>query len=69
MLEGSELNTFVQQRYAGWHTVSARSILEGRSSLAAIADAAVADDVAPVPRSGRQEYLENVVSRYTSMQP
>ena len=69
MLEADELNTFVQQRYAGWHTVSARSILDGRSSLASIADAAVADGVAPVPRSGRQEYLENLVSRYTAMQP
>jgi xylose isomerase len=69
MLDGDELNSFVQQRYAGWQTVAARSMLEGRTSLAAIADAAVADDVTPVPRSGRQEYLENVVSRYTSMLP
>jgi xylose isomerase len=67
MLEGDLLNAFVQQRYAGWNAVSARAMLEGRTSLAAIADAAVADNVAPVPRSGRQEYLENVVSRYTSM--
>jgi xylose isomerase len=67
MLEGDLLNAFVQQRYAGWNAVSARAMLEGRTSLAAIADAAVADNVAPVTRSGRQEYLENVVSRYTSM--
>ena len=26
---------------------------------------AVADDVTPVLKSGRQEYLENVVGRYT----
>ena len=44
----------------------ARTMLEGRTTLAAIADAAVADNVAPVQRSGRQEYLENLVSRYTS---
>jgi len=40
-------------------------MLEGRSTLAAVSDAAVADNVSPVPQSGRQEYLENVVSRYT----
>ena len=65
MLEGGEMGAFVEQRYAGWHTIAARNILEGRSTLAAISDAAVADNVAPVPKSGRQEYLENLVSRYT----
>jgi len=65
MLEGGELAAFVEQRYAGWHTIAARNILEGRSTLEAVSDAAVADDVTPVLKSGRQEYLENVVSRYT----
>ena len=66
MLTGGEMKSFVEQRYAGWRGAQARDMLEGRSSLAAIADAAVAENVAPVPRSGRQEYLENLVSRYTS---
>jgi xylose isomerase len=64
MLEGGELAAFIDQRYAGWRGESANAMLEGRSSLAAIADAALADEVAPVPHSGRQEYLENVVTRY-----
>jgi xylose isomerase len=66
MLTGGEMKSFVEERYAGWRTDKALTILEGRSSLAAIADAAVADNVSPVQRSGRQEYLENLVSRYTS---
>ncbi len=66
MLTGGEMKSFVEQRYAGWRGAQARDMLEGRSSLAAIADAAVAENVSPVPRSGRQEYLENLVSRYTS---
>jgi xylose isomerase len=61
------LNSFVQHRYAGWRTDSAKEILEGRSSLAAIADEAVADNVTPALFSGRREYLGNVVSRYTSL--
>lgn len=65
MLGGGEVATFVEQRYAGWHTISARNILEGRCTLAAVSDAAVADNVTPVPKSGRQEYLENLLSRYT----
>jgi xylose isomerase len=66
MLEGGEMKSFVEQRYAGWRTDSARAMLEGRTTLAAIADAALTENVAPVQRSGRQEYLENLVSRYTS---
>ena len=66
MLAGGELNSFVQQRYAGWQQEPARKMLDGRMTLAAIADAAIADNVAPTPRSGRQEYLENIVSRYTN---
>jgi xylose isomerase len=66
MVQGGELKSFVEQRYAGWRSDSARAMLEGRSSLAAIADAAVSDNVSPVQRSGRQEYLENLIGRYTS---
>jgi xylose isomerase len=66
MVQGGELKSFVEQRYAGWRSDSARAMLEGRSSLAAIADSAVADNVSPVQRSGRQEYLENLIGRYTS---
>jgi xylose isomerase len=67
MLTGGEMQAFVEQRYAGWRTDYPQRMLEGRSTLTAIADAAVADNVAPVQQSGRQEYLENLVSRYTSV--
>jgi xylose isomerase len=66
MLQGGELTSFIDQRYAGWRTESGRTMLEGGTTLAAIADAAVANNVTPVAHSGRQEYLENIVSRYTS---
>jgi xylose isomerase len=64
MLEGGELSGFVDHRYKGWSAPEARAILEGRTTLAALADAAVKDGVAPTPKSGRQEYLENLVTRY-----
>jgi len=66
MLQGGEITQFIQQRYAGWEANPARNMLEGKLTLAAIADAALADQVSPQPHSGRQEYLENIVSRYTS---
>jgi xylose isomerase len=66
MIEGGELGKFVEQRYAGWKSEGAKAMLAGRSNLADIADAALKDNVMPTPHSGRQEYLENLVSRYTS---
>ncbi|MDP9012366.1 MAG: xylose isomerase [Pseudomonadota bacterium] len=64
MIEGGELNSVVERRYAGWRTESAQSMLTGLTTLAAIADSGVADNVAPTLQSGRQEYLENIISRY-----
>jgi len=66
MLEGGELASFVEQRYQGWKSDYSKSVLAGRVSLKDISDAALANNVAPVPHSGRQEYLENLVSRYVS---
>jgi xylose isomerase len=63
LIEGGELKGAIDKRYAGWRTSSAQSMLAGELSLAAIADAAVASNVAPVPVSGHQELLENAVGR------
>jgi len=65
LVEGGELKAFIDKRYAGWRSDAAQSMLSGKQSLAAIADAAVAANVAPVPVSGRQELLENIVSRHS----
>jgi xylose isomerase len=64
MIEGGELAGLVQDRYAGWQSADAQAILSGKSSLDAVCDAAVAARIDPQPRSGRQEYVENLVSRY-----
>ncbi len=64
MIEGGELAGFVKERYAGWQGTDAQAMLSGKTTLEAISDAAVAAGVDPHPRSGRQEYVENLVSRY-----
>jgi xylose isomerase len=64
MIEGGELEALVADRYSGWKSAEAQAMLNGNSSLEAISDAAVAADIDPHPRSGRQEYVENLVSRY-----
>jgi len=64
MLDDGVLTGFVEDRYAGWTGDEARKMLEGGYTLSQIADYVEMSDVNPNPRSGRQEYLENVVNRY-----
>ncbi len=65
MIEGGELSGFVADRYAGWQSEVGKAMLDGKMSLETISDAALADNVSPKPKSGRQEYLENIISRHT----
>ncbi len=64
MLEDGALSGFVEERYAGWSGADSQAILSGRSSLEEIAARVATEDIDPRPKSGRQEYLENVVNRY-----
>ncbi|MCA6274945.1 MAG: xylose isomerase, partial [Phenylobacterium sp.] len=59
-----KLDTFVSQRYAGWEGSEGKAILAGQVSLADVAQAALTRNVEPQPVSGRQEFLENYVSRF-----
>jgi len=53
----------VEERYAGWKGELGRSILDGSRDLANLADHALEHDLNPAPRSGRQELLEQHVTR------
>jgi xylose isomerase len=64
MIKGGELAGLVKDRYAGWQDADAQAMLSGKMTLETISDAAVAAGIDPHPRSGRQEYVENLVSRY-----
>ena len=64
MIEDGRLERLKAERYAGWNGPLGRDILSGKLSLAAAADYALEHRLDPAPRSGRQEMLENLVSRY-----
>ncbi|MEM5470161.1 xylose isomerase [Hoeflea sp. AS60] len=64
MVEDGVLTSFVEERYAGWNGAEAKKMLDGSLSLSDITDYVTKSDINPQPRSGRQEYLENVVNRY-----
>lgn len=64
MLEDKALITPLEERYGGWNGEEANAILAGKRTLEQVAERVVKEGVEPRPRSGRQEYLENVVNRY-----
>ncbi len=53
----------VDERYAGWNSPAAQKMLTSES-LADIAARVERDNINPQPKSGRQEYLENLVNRF-----
>ncbi|QFT72396.1 xylose isomerase [Ruegeria sp. THAF33] len=62
MIEDGGLEQALADRYAGWNTPEAQAMLT--SGLDEIAARVLAEDLNPTPRSGRQEILENYVSRF-----
>lgn len=63
MIEEKALSGPLAERYAGWVTPSAKAMLTSQT-LEEIAERVLEGKIDPKPRSGRQEYLENVVNRY-----
>ncbi|WP_163849310.1 xylose isomerase [Pseudooceanicola aestuarii] len=62
MIEDGGLDAALAERYAGWDTAEAKAMLD--SDLATIAQRVEREGIAPQPRSGRQEILENYVNRF-----
>jgi xylose isomerase len=62
MLEDGKLEAARDDRYAGWETPEGAALLN--SDLSTIQDRVATQDINPLPRSGRQERLENLVNRY-----
>jgi xylose isomerase len=64
LIEDGTYDKVIADRYAGWQQPEAQAMLKGNRSLADIADRVVKQNVNPQPRSGQQEYLENLVNRF-----
>jgi xylose isomerase len=62
LLESDALEAARRERYAGWKTPEAQAMLAG--DLESVAGDALARDLRPEPRSGRQERLENLWNRF-----
>jgi len=64
MIEDGTFDKAQDDRYAGWTEKGAAQMLKGDRSLADIAAWVEKDNINPQPRSGQQEYLENLVNRF-----
>ncbi|MEQ1769387.1 MAG: xylose isomerase [Devosia sp.] len=64
MIEDGTFDKALEDRYAGWSEKGAAAMLSGKRTLEQIAAWVEKDDINPQPKSGRQEYLENLVNRF-----
>ncbi len=62
LIEGRQLQDFVDQRYADWKTGLGAQMMKGEVTLAQMADHALERNSNPELKSGRQEYLEYIVT-------
>jgi xylose isomerase len=63
VLQKSDYKKIRAERYASFDSGTGKAFEEGKVSLEALRDFAVANGE-PTVQSGKQEYLENLISRY-----
>jgi xylose isomerase len=64
IIEDGTYDKVVDARYAGWNQGLGKDILSGKLSLADLAAKVDAENINPQPKSGQQEYLENLINRF-----
>ena len=65
MIKEGDLDEAVKRRYAGWDGSVGKEMLAGKMPLEAIAAHVEKNRINPEPVSGRQEYLEGLINRYS----
>ncbi len=64
LIEDGTYDQHLADRYAGWAGDLGQAILSGEKNLDDLADHIHAGNLEPQPRSGQQEYLENLINRF-----
>ena len=62
LIEKGQIQGFVNERYAGWQDGVGARMMSGKASLADLADHALERNTDPELKSGRQEYLEYILT-------
>jgi xylose isomerase len=63
LIEEGKYDAHVAARYSGWNAPEAMAMLAPGATLEAIAARVAEKSIDPKPRSGQQEYLENLINR------
>lgn len=64
IIEDGTYDKFVDGRYQDWQNPESQAMLKGERTLEEIAHRVEEDNINPHPRSGAQEYLENLINRF-----
>jgi xylose isomerase len=64
IIADGQVDAFRMARYAGWQGETGQAIHAPDATLASIADMAINRQLTPQPKSGRQEWLENMINRF-----
>ncbi len=64
LIEDGKFDAFLNERYAGWADPKAQAMLAPDATLDGVAARVAAERLDPKPRSGRQEWVENLFNRY-----
>ncbi len=64
IIEDGSYDAFLEARYADWNRPEAQAMLKGECTLEEIAARVDRQSIDPKPRSGGQEYLENLINRF-----
>ena len=64
MINDNELLSYVKNRYKDWNNNLGNFIHDKNNNLESIANKVINDKLNPHPRSGNQEFLENMINKY-----
>jgi xylose isomerase len=64
MIEDGKFDALRTERYSGWDKPEAKAMLAKGATLESIAARVAKEKIDPKPKSGRQEYYENLLNRY-----
>ena len=64
MINDNELLSYVKNRYKDWNNNLGNFIHDKNNNLESIANKVIDDKLNPHPRSGNQEFLENMINKY-----
>ena len=64
LINDNELSKYTNKRYENWSGVLGNFIHDSKTSLDIIHKKVLEENIEPKPKSGQQEFLENLINKY-----